>query len=199
MKIWVCLLIPPVLSSLRSPVAAGKSVTGLLFIVLALSRIRANCKDLQGVFHGFKAELLADFLLESDDSFFAEFNNMSAFDTDEMIVIRHTGGELKMCAFTLKAMFHEDGAFGEQVESGVNRRAGNPVAFGIHIEIQLIGTEVFVELGDPVENSVTLLRVTILLAFEKVCKLLLERFKVDWSRGCIHEIKANSIIKDAPK
>lgn len=184
---------------MRSPVAAMKPVAGLLFIVLALCRIRTYCKDLQGVFHGFEAKLFTDFLLESDDSFFAEFNNVSAFYTDEMIMIRHTGGELKMCAFTLKAMFHEDGAFGEQVECGVNRCSGNPVAFGIHVEIQLIGTEVFVELGDPVENSITLLRITILLAFEKVCKLLLERFKVDRSRGCIHEIKANSIIKDAPK
>ncbi len=171
----------------------------VLLVVLALCRIWTYCKDLQGVFHGFKAKLFADFLLESDNSFFAEFNNVSAFYTDEMVVIRHTGGELKMRAFALKAMFHEDRAFREQVECGVNRSAGNPVAFGIHIEIQLIGTEVFVELGDPVENPVTLLRITILLAFEKVCKLLLERFKVDRSRGCIHEIKANSIIKDAPK
>jgi hypothetical protein len=43
------------------------------------------------------------------------------------------------------------------------------------------------------------LRITILLAFEKVCKLLFERFKVNRRCGCIHEIKANSIINDAPK
>ena len=95
-----------------------------------------------------------------------------------MVVIGHSASKFKMGTIPLKTMFHENSALGEQVQRGVDRCPGDPVTPTVHVQIELVSTEMPVELTDPVDHIIPFLRVPVLLAFEEFGELILESFDV---------------------
>lgn len=95
-----------------------------------------------------------------------------------MVVIGHPTGQFKMGTIPLKTVFHEDPTLGEQVQSRIDRSPGDPVTTSVHVQIELVSTEMPVELADPVDHIIPFLGVPVLLAFEEFGELILESFDV---------------------
>lgn len=95
-----------------------------------------------------------------------------------MVVIGHSACQLKMGTISLKTVFHENSALREQVQRGIDRCPGDPVTPSVHVQIELVSTEMPVELSDPVDHIIPFLGVPVLLAFEEFGELILESFDV---------------------
>jgi len=126
----------------------------------------------------FKAKILGNRITNSIDFFSSKLNNATAFHTNEVVVIRHTRTELKVCTIALKPVLHEDTALCQKVQRRINGRTRDTVSLRIHIHIELVSAKVSVQFCNPVQDLVPFLGVTVLFAFEKVGKLLFKRFDV---------------------
>ena len=84
-----------------------------------------------------------------------------------MVVIWHSACQFKMGTIALKSVFHQNTTLGEQIQSGINCGSRDPVAPSVHVQIELVSTEVAVKFPDSVKNVGPLLSGTILLAPEE--------------------------------
>ena len=136
-------------------------------VVLACSRIAAYGKDLQGVFNRLEAELLAHLALDGVESFFLKFENTAAFRTDQVIVVRHFVRQFEMCTALLEAVFHQNIALGQQIESRIDRCSGYLEAAASHPQIKFVGTEMLIHIYSAFQHEITFLSVAVLL-FAKI-------------------------------
>jgi hypothetical protein len=130
--------------------------------------------------HWAKTQSLAHSISNRIDRFVAEFLDATTFHADQVIMIRHSGGQLEMRTVALKPVFHQNTARREQVERRIDRSARNAIAPSIHIQIELVCVEMTVQFSDPIDHVKALLCAAVLLSFEEVRKLALERFIVWW-------------------
>ena len=107
---------------------------------------------------------------------------MATFHANQVVMVRHAAGELKMSTASLEAMLHQNSARGQQVQRRIDGCPGDPVAPSIHVQVKLIGVKMPIELGNAVDHIEALLCTAVLLPLEEVGKLLLQRFVVGWQR-----------------
>lgn len=156
----------------------------VLLVVLAGEWIVTDCENLQRVRHRAKALLRTYRIPDGINAFLPELHNMPTLDADEVIVVRHSAAELECGTLTVKSVFHQNVALGQQIQCRVNRRSGDPVTPAIHMNVELVGTKMSVELSNAVEGQEALLGASVLLSFEEIRKRGLQRVDVlRWSHG----------------
>lgn len=87
-----------------------------------------------------------------------------------------------MRTVALKLVLHQNPALSQKIQCRINRGARDSVAPSIHVQIQLVGIEMTVELADSVEHIIALLGVSVLLPLEIFSELKLELFDIEFSR-----------------
>lgn len=87
-----------------------------------------------------------------------------------------------MRTIALKLVLHQYPALRQKIQRGINRGSRDAVAPSIHVQIQLVGVEMTVELADSVEHIVALLGVSVLLSLEIFSELKLKLFDIEFSR-----------------
>jgi hypothetical protein len=109
---------------------------------------------------------------------------MTAFYANQMIMIWHPAAELECGTLTVKTVFHQNVALGQQIQCGVNRCSGDPITPAVHVDIELVGTEMSVEFRNAIECQEAFLGAPVLLSLEEIRKRGLECVDVlRWSHG----------------
>ena len=146
------------------------------------SAIEADTEDLKGVIDRCESVICAGIFLQTLDARVFELDDLTAFRTDHMVVMRPACRLFILSVALRESVPRHKTAFMEQVERLIYRRARDLRAIILQVDEEIIGIEVIVPREHSIEDVESLSGHAILPFLQELTELLL-RLDLNRMRG----------------